>query len=203
MARLNLRTSGLPLTAIELRLGTNRLGRGAENDFVIPHPSVSSAHCEIVFLDGSIRVRDLNSTNGTFIEDQRITEASFQPGQVLRLGSVEFEMSDELFRVAIPEFGKKPGADGPGLSEGLAPCANHPGTVASVRCVQCERVFCEVCLKQLRRTGGQSLRLCPECSGRVEPLVNIGTKARKSSKKKESLRDRVKEALRVLKHGSR
>jgi serine/threonine protein kinase len=67
-----------------------RIGRSEGNDYQIADPSVSGRHCEVT-LDraGSLLVRDVGSTNGTFVEGQRITEALMKPGQALRLGNVE------------------------------------------------------------------------------------------------------------------
>src|SRR5574337_585809 len=47
---------------------TNRLGRGLDNHFQIEHPSVSAAHCELVLGNDGVRVRDCDSTNGTFVD---------------------------------------------------------------------------------------------------------------------------------------
>src|SRR5882672_6244551 len=74
---------------IHLQLGVNRVGRNEQNDQPINDPSVSSFHCEIDFRDGVITVRDLGSTNGTFINSVPVRQAIVEPGQTLRLGSVE------------------------------------------------------------------------------------------------------------------
>src|SRR5262245_58776920 len=74
---------------IQLKPGINRIGRGDDNDFTIPHPSVSTWHCEIV-LDGTGALfRDLDSTNGSCVDRARVTEARLQSGQQLRVGSVD------------------------------------------------------------------------------------------------------------------
>jgi pSer/pThr/pTyr-binding forkhead associated (FHA) protein len=41
-----------------------------------------------------ILIRDLNSTNGTFINNEKISEAVLKPGQTLRLGQVELKLED-------------------------------------------------------------------------------------------------------------
>lgn len=199
MARLIAKTGGIEPREIELKLGTNKLGRAPENDFQIVHPTISGRHCEIVFMDGALEVRDLDSTNGTFINGQRIQQATLRPDQTLRLGSVDFELSGELFHVAIPEFGT-PAPVATALPDGVSPCANHPGAMATVQCVQCERVFCEACLKELRRVGGKSIKLCPECSGQVKPILGLGDEIRakrRGKSGKSSLIGRLKETLRL------
>jgi hypothetical protein len=81
---------GTPSTwEIQLRPGSNSLGRGAANDFQIDHPSVSGSHCQIVLENGGAIIRDLGSTNGTFINRAPVTEAALQAGQTIHLGGVE------------------------------------------------------------------------------------------------------------------
>ena len=74
---------------IQLKPGTNLLGRNSGNDFVIQAPGISSRHCQIVVGDDSTVIQDLRSTNGTFIEHRPIQEASLLNGQSVQLGSVE------------------------------------------------------------------------------------------------------------------
>jgi pSer/pThr/pTyr-binding forkhead associated (FHA) protein len=66
------------------------VGRGADCDLVIPHLSVSRRHAELSVEDGSLRVRDLKSRNGTFVDEQRIDSSPVEAGQLLRFGSVSF-----------------------------------------------------------------------------------------------------------------
>jgi pSer/pThr/pTyr-binding forkhead associated (FHA) protein len=81
---------GTPSTwEIQLRPGSNSLGRGAANDFQINHPSVSGSHCQIVIENGTAIIRDLGSTNGTFINRAPVKEAALQVGQTVHLGGVE------------------------------------------------------------------------------------------------------------------
>src|SRR5438105_6321409 len=75
--------------AIDLKPGTNSVGRGFSNDFRIEDPSVSSSHCQIVLNDGAAFIKDLGSTNGTYIDRAPIAEAYLQPGQTIHLGGVE------------------------------------------------------------------------------------------------------------------
>src|SRR5207237_10852433 len=70
--------------------GSHRVGRADGNHVRLPDGSVSSSHAEVL-LDpaGNLIVRDLGSTNGTFINCQRVREAVVQPGQQLRMGGLE------------------------------------------------------------------------------------------------------------------
>jgi pSer/pThr/pTyr-binding forkhead associated (FHA) protein len=63
-----------------------------DNTFQIAEPSVSSRHCEILLRGSEIVVKDLNSTNGTFINGEKISEAILKPGQTLRLGNIDLRL---------------------------------------------------------------------------------------------------------------
>src|SRR4051794_9482924 len=108
----------------DLRLGVNKVGRLSQNTFQVEHPTVSSQHCEVVWRDeGVILVRDCNSTNGTFIDDQPVQEAKLDSGQVLRLGDVEFELDSVRANVSVPDMkvAVRPAA----LADGSIPCFAH------------------------------------------------------------------------------
>jgi predicted component of type VI protein secretion system len=69
------------------------IGRVEDNTFPIAQASVSSHHCEVILRGDEIVIKDLNSTNGTFINGNQITgEAVLKPGQTLRLGQVEMRL---------------------------------------------------------------------------------------------------------------
>lgn len=76
-----------------LKAGINRIGRIAENDVSIPDPSVSSKHAEILVTSDSIEVRDLGSTNGTYIDGQLVQQANVSPGQNLQFGNVQIQIN--------------------------------------------------------------------------------------------------------------
>ena len=72
MAKLLIQSPGFNNQVINLNLGVNRFGRSQGNDFVIEHATVSSKHCEIALGNGEVTVRDCGSTNGTFVNGQRV-----------------------------------------------------------------------------------------------------------------------------------
>jgi len=80
---------------IPLKAGTNRIGRGEQNDFQVNHPSVSGSHCEITVSSAGVLLKDLGSTNGTFVNRAPVREVLLQSGQALQLGAVNmvFEAS--------------------------------------------------------------------------------------------------------------
>lgn len=67
-----------------------RMGRGRENDLVLSHALVSRVHCELFERDGELYVRDLGSTNGTFVGSHRIQESPLRPGDLLTVGILTF-----------------------------------------------------------------------------------------------------------------
>jgi pSer/pThr/pTyr-binding forkhead associated (FHA) protein len=92
MAKLVILTQGMTGRAHELNVDRTTIGRVEDNTFQIADASVSSHHCEVHLRGGEVLIRDLNSTNGTFIDDVRITESVLKPGQTLRLGQIELKL---------------------------------------------------------------------------------------------------------------
>ena len=90
MAILKIKSGVAKGAVFALQRGTNRIGRAEGNDYRIPDVSISAIHCEVI-LDGTGKmfVRDLNSSNGTFIEGRRIELGVLAGGETLRLGDVE------------------------------------------------------------------------------------------------------------------
>jgi len=67
------------------------LGRGEDNDIVIPHASISRTHARLLKRNGGFELMDLNSTNGTFVEDQPVHGSAFlSSGSQVRLGDIKF-----------------------------------------------------------------------------------------------------------------
>jgi pSer/pThr/pTyr-binding forkhead associated (FHA) protein len=92
MAKLVILSAGMTGRAHELKVDKTTIGRVEDNSFQISEPSVSSHHCEVVLRGSDVVVRDLNSTNGTFIGGEKVTEAVLKPGQTLRLGQIEMRL---------------------------------------------------------------------------------------------------------------
>ena len=155
MAKLVIKWDGMPAEVIELKRGVNRLGRSASNDFQIQHASVSRFHCEVEVKDDGLFVRDMDSSNGTYVNGQAVEQSQLSNGFILRIGDVPMEIQD------APE---------PLEQKDFEPCANHPKHPASMECTQCHKKFCGACVHLLQRAGGKILRLCPACSGPCEPM---------------------------------
>ncbi len=92
MARLVLLSEGFTGRTYELKVEKTTVGRVSDNAFEIPEASISSHHAEIILKGGEVLVRDLGSTNGSFINGEKIAEAVLKPGQILRLGVIEMRL---------------------------------------------------------------------------------------------------------------
>ncbi len=80
------------------------IGRADGNTFQIVESSVSGRHCEVRLQGDELVVRDLLSTNGTFVQDRKITEGVLKAGQTLRIGNVELRLDF----AATPAFQFRP-----------------------------------------------------------------------------------------------
>jgi pSer/pThr/pTyr-binding forkhead associated (FHA) protein len=93
MAKLVVLSEGMTGQSYELNVDKTTIGRVDDNTFPIPHASVSSHHCEVLLRGSDVVVKDLNSTNGSFINNKQFEgESVLKPGQVLRLGQVEMRL---------------------------------------------------------------------------------------------------------------
>src|ERR1041385_2724900 len=96
MAKLVVLSAGLAGRSQEIKADKTTIGRVDDNSFQLAEPSVSSHHCEVFLRGSGVVVHDLNSTNGTFINGEKVTgEAVLKPGQTLRLGQLEMRLETE------------------------------------------------------------------------------------------------------------
>lgn len=102
MAKLVIQNQGMTGRACELQTDRTTIGRVEDNTFHIADPSISSHHCEVQLRGSDIVIRDLNSTNGTFINGNKIEESILKPGQILRLGQVELKLEVEGATTSAP-----------------------------------------------------------------------------------------------------
>lgn len=72
-----------------------RVGRAPSLDLVLPSPHVSKSHAEIYSDGEALRVRDLGSRNGTFLNRQPVADAALHRGDVLHFGDLEFRIASE------------------------------------------------------------------------------------------------------------
>lgn len=103
MPKLVLLSPGMTGRTHELKADKTTIGRLEDNTFQIAEASVSSHHCEVFLRGTDVVVRDLNSTNGTFIGAEKVTETVLKPGQVLRLGQIEMRLETDATTPPAPK----------------------------------------------------------------------------------------------------
>ena len=94
MAKLVILNQGMTGRTFDLNIERTTVGRVEDNTFQIADASVSSHHAEIILRGTDIVIRDLNSTNGTFLNNEKVSEIVLKPGQTLRFGQVELKIDD-------------------------------------------------------------------------------------------------------------
>ncbi len=72
---------------IPLRKPSVVIGRDVSSQIRIPSDAISRRHCEIVLSDDAITLKDLGSSNGTFVNRRRITQTELAPGDVIGMGT--------------------------------------------------------------------------------------------------------------------
>ena len=70
------------------------VGHGEECDVQLGDPSVSDHHCTLAFGDGVLRIKDLGSANGTFVNERPVTDGTARAGDLIRIGAATLEVRD-------------------------------------------------------------------------------------------------------------
>lgn len=128
LASLLLRSGQLKGERLPVKVPVVNIGRGDFNDVIIADPSVSTMHAKLQRRDAIWILTDLGSTNGTYIEGERLTgEAPLSPGTTIKFGDIValFEPLDDsaraepgdrtrmMDRIAVPEPVRVPKPDRP------------------------------------------------------------------------------------------
>src|SRR5213596_177529 len=90
--------------SIDLQPGRNVVvGRAVTSDVPIYDPTISRRHAEVSLIDGGVKVKDAGSSNGTFLNGARITEAIAVENDVITFGKVAFRVKEVSAPVARPQ----------------------------------------------------------------------------------------------------
>src|SRR5882762_3576241 len=103
LASFLVRSGGLIGQRLAVKTPIVNIGRADYNDLVVPDPSISTSHAKLQRREGVWVLVDLDSTNGTFVDGERVKgEAPLAPGATVRFGDVQlvFEPTDDALGVA-------------------------------------------------------------------------------------------------------
>ncbi|MDX2141198.1 MAG: FHA domain-containing protein [Chloroflexota bacterium] len=108
MSRLIMRRGPTPGAIYELERDSVALGRGSKNDIIIHDNEISREHCVFRRVMDDYEVQDLNSSNGTFVNGQRVQAVwLLQPGAIVEFGdtiTMEYERIARKGAAAAPEL---------------------------------------------------------------------------------------------------
>ncbi len=95
VARLLIYGENIEGRTYDIHLPAVHLGRAPTNEIILRDASISGRHCVFLFAEGRVRVRDLNSSNGTFVNGQQVTEAQLEMNDIIRVGTalIKFEVA--------------------------------------------------------------------------------------------------------------
>jgi pSer/pThr/pTyr-binding forkhead associated (FHA) protein len=149
----------IPPVRHDLKPGRLRLGRAADNDVVLDDGSVSQHHCEVEWSGDEVRVRDLGSLNGTWIDGVQVNEGALEPGQSLHVGAIQFILQTATGRE------RSLSAVDPRLASGEVDGQIEAAIPAGwLHCPRCAKWHAPESTKE-RRLGTTILRFCPQCGG--------------------------------------
>jgi hypothetical protein len=96
--KLTILRPDFPPLVHELTDEYTHVGRVAGNEIYLPYPSISSRHCIFILSGPDIVLRDLNSSNGTFVNGESITETILRPADVIQVGDVQIKFEPGVKR---------------------------------------------------------------------------------------------------------
>lgn len=79
--------------------GTYQIGRSSRCAFILSDLSVSRVHAEMIADEEMVRMKDMDSRNGTFVDGVRVEEAEVRPGQRVQFGNAQFQLVGDVVRV--------------------------------------------------------------------------------------------------------
>jgi hydroxylamine reductase (hybrid-cluster protein) len=85
----------VPTLKMKLTKVTNIVGRGQDCDVVLDDPNVSKKHCLVEILDQGVKVKDLDSTNGTQVDGKPARDSILKVGGKLSLGLYQMVLNEE------------------------------------------------------------------------------------------------------------
>ena len=96
---------------IKIRKPEVSIGRHASADVRLYLPDISRQHCRFVFVKGQWEIMDLESTNGIFVNGERVPCATLRTGDLIQIGSYFFQVL--IGNESLPSTGPAHDADVP------------------------------------------------------------------------------------------
>ena len=81
-----------------LRVGKNVLGTAADCDVVLTDKKISRKHATIRYEGGEFQIADLDSSNGTFVNEEKVQKHDLIDNDIIKLGDIEFEFKCRALR---------------------------------------------------------------------------------------------------------
>jgi adenylate cyclase len=161
--------------SIDLQLGRKLVvGRAVTSDVPIYDPTISRRHAEIVLTENGVRVTDLGSSNGTFLNGAKVTEAEAGANDVVTFGKVAFRVKEVTAPAPRPQVVPPP-ADFPKAGTGRGGVAG--GTI----------------VRQLPVSGGVPAIVIDEPQGESHLKVRADSQVERREKKLSLLLEVSKE----------
>jgi hypothetical protein len=191
--------------------GAMKVGRSRDNDVRLAHKSVSRHHAVITEEDGRLLIKDLASTYGTYINEDKTNEGFVEDGDVVRFGRIRMVYQANLEPVPAsanppsppqkiasvgakeeddqaPEMATAPVATATGGSAAqiaTKPCEKHPSLNVSLICPKCHLKFCTDCVKTIE-VSGQPRQLCPYCKESCSSIARHQAKLNRQQARERS-----------------
>ncbi len=96
--------------AVVLKPGRFSIGRGPKNDLLVNDPEVSKAHAEVVLTPNGFVIKDLGSSNGTYVNGKLVVEHNLAANDVVEIGGLRlaFEPDGQAPRANVTIVGESP-----------------------------------------------------------------------------------------------
>lgn len=96
--KLTISRPDLPPVVYMLEHEYTHVGRAANNEITLPYPSISNRHCIFIQSGPDIVLRDLNSSNGTYVNGEIISEVILRPSDQIQVGTVQIKFEPGIKR---------------------------------------------------------------------------------------------------------
>jgi len=106
MAKMILKFNDVVIDQIVLKQGDMNIGRRPGSEILLDNMAVSGSHASIFTIGEDSFVQDLNSTNGTFVNNKRITKHHLDDGDIITIGNHSLTYRNEKAAKSSPDFAK-------------------------------------------------------------------------------------------------